>query len=174
MKNVSILFTLFISTLSFSQDCMRGFILGEKVINASNQVGVVNGCNTEYILVKRNGYESKEDSRALYKSIRHATLASGQIIIDDSNYIGAVDTVYSNNIVEYTRVNYATKSFAQVSNLGLSIPTLSGIKIDDSVLDQSNYIGVVKQIFSNGKILYALFRNTTEKEKANLVFASTT
>ena len=39
----------------------------------------------------------------------------------------------------------------------------------------SNGTGIRVSFFdANGKILYALFRNTTEKEKASLVFAKTT
>jgi hypothetical protein len=132
---------------------IENFAKGTIVIDSSSKIGKVKLTFSDgRILYRRNGYSSDSISKDLEYEKAIAELPYGKLVMDSSNKVGNVKLTFSDGRVVYRRNGYSSNSISK--ELYPEIESIKKIKKDVVVIDPSNRVGVVKHVFSHGKIVY--------------------
>ena len=161
MRKISIIaLSLLISANSYAQNaaCLGKFCIGAEIIDNYGDSGKIVGFdaakNLIYYTKQNESSPSSASQSGLSVKVENSQFATGKTVIDNYNEIGKVVAAYDNGKVAYLRENYSSPSTILGSLLGVQVPALNGLKTGMRVIDAYNEAGVVKIVFSNGKVQY--------------------
>lgn len=77
----------------------------------------------------------------------------GSRVIDQNNYTGKIQEIFSNGVVKFYRDNYGVVD-RKVNQLYPLVRCLGGICSGARVIDHNNYTGKIEEIFSNGVVKF--------------------
>jgi len=124
---------------------------GDRIIDSSNNIG-------EVIEVFSNGKAkvlfdgSFRNTNNLGKGYRCIeSVCSGDRIIDSSNNIGEVIEVFSNGKAKVLFDGSFSYSFRNTNNLGKGYRCIESVCSGDRIMDTSNNVGKIVEVFDNGK-----------------------
>ena len=130
------------------------FPINTFVIDSSNYVGKVFAAFADgRVQYLRDGYSSKSVSKNVQPEVSELNkIKAGKVVIDSSDYVGVVSHVFADGRVQYLREGYSSKSVSK--NVQSEVPELNNIKAGKVVIDSSDYVGVAKHVFADGRVQY--------------------
>lgn len=134
-------------------DKSSGIKAGMTVINNDNNVGTAKTVFADgRIEYRKNGYSYNHISSKLVKRVESlGELERDILVINSDNTIGRVVNVFEDGRVEYRKNGYSYNHIGR--NLSHRVEESEvGLREGMYAIDSDNSVGVIKNIFSNGKI----------------------
>lgn len=145
------------SASAFADNCVGQICVGKRVIDSSDYIGVVNSVGLSEVTYTIPGYSAStaNPNELSPEVVEKGSMKAGVTVIDTSQYIGTVNHIFQNGKVQYTIPGY-NPSVANISSLSAVVKSVGQIQIGSTVIDSSQYIGTVQQIFENGDVQYVI------------------
>ncbi len=133
---------------------------GTRIIDSSNLKGAVTDMyadgRTFYL---RDGYGSETmvsgPRLLILQATEYRALVRGTRIIDTSNLKGAITDIYEDGRIFYLRDGYGSDTMtSNTSQLVLRTETVAGLVKGSIVIDSSNLIGKVTDLYVDGRVFY--------------------
>lgn len=132
------------------------YSLSRFVIDESDKVGNIRHAFKDgRVQYRRIGYNYNHVSSRLAVEIdKDGLITKGKTIIDSSDKIGTVLHVFNDGRIEYRRQNYSYNHVEKKLAAKIELNTKLGIRDGSKVIDQDNKVGIVRNVFSDGRVEY--------------------
>lgn len=154
------IFSLFFGWAAHAGDCAGQFCVGTWVIDQSDSIGTVVAVGPAIVTYTVPGYNpvSVSPDQLSPETQAVGAIQAGETVIDSSDEIGKVDRVFANGKTQYTIPGYNPEvgEAVSLSQTVQSAPGHAELFAGVTVVDASQEIGTINQVFANGKIQYTI------------------
>ncbi len=159
MKNIAFVFALLASTAALACPVDR-ICVGNRIIDGSDDVGsVVEVFSNGQAKVSLDAY-----SGYYFRSVKNLGkgidcldgICMKDRAMDGSEHVGTVVEVFSNGKAKLSLDAYSGYYVRRVANLGKGFRCIEDVCVDTRIIDSSNNVGTIVELFDNGKAKVSL------------------
>jgi hypothetical protein len=139
-------------------NCIKDICVNNTIIDDYDYIGTVVSVDKSKneVNYKRSGYTAIKTTSpyTLSPKINSERFPIQKEIIDNYNYLGKVLIVFKDGRIQYKRDAYSEKKIIKKVNLTPKVSNLGSLLPNTKVIDNYDYLGVVKALFEDGRVQY--------------------